>query len=76
MRLVDTYMADTGIFLGVPIADWLRVLKVSNCRGLTVVAMLEQFEADHPSSMTDYYAWKERHGVMAEVLELNDATKT
>jgi len=73
MRLVDTYVADTGIFLGVPMADWLRVLKVSNCRGLTVVAMLEQFEADHPN---DYYAWKECHGVMAEVLELINAAKT
>jgi len=69
MRLIDAYVVDTGFFLGVPLADWLKVLTATQCRKMTVLELVEQFEADHPN---DYYAWKERHGVMAEVLELTN----
>jgi len=73
LELLNYYTLDEGLFLGTPVSDWLKVWAAAKCRGITILELLEQFEADHPT--TDYYAWKERHGVMAEVLELINAAK-
>jgi len=72
LELLNYYTLDEGLFLGTPVSDWLKVWAAAKCRRITILELLEQFEVDHP---TDYYAWKERHGVMAEVLELTNASK-
>ncbi len=73
MESPNYHVLDSGFFLGTRVEVWLKVWAAAKCRRITILKLLEQFEIDHP---TDYYAWEERHGVMAEVLELVNATKT
>jgi len=58
-----------GIFLGVPLSDWLKVLTAAKSRDITVLELLSRFEAHYPN---EYFAWRQRHGVMADVVELVD----
>ena len=58
-----------NIFLGYPIADWLKVKEAAECRNITILELLAQFKR---TNHIDYYAWKERHGAMALALELQE----
>ncbi len=62
---------DHEMLLGVPIKTWFRVLNAAKCRCISVDDLVDSFELQNPIP-TDYYAWKQRHGVLAEVLELQE----
>ncbi len=62
-------MKDLETFLGVQMSTWIKIKVSADCRKITVDELLEEYERGHPTS---YYAWKELHGVMSEVLELKE----